>query len=148
MSTDARVTKDLIETLEDGVKGFESAAQKLEESGRSEVAREFRRFGEQRRKFSTELEALAARYGDDIDESGSVAGAIHRGWMAVKDALSGDDIEGVLDAAEQGEDHAVSEYEKALAENISAELRSTVTRQFQEVKQAHDVVRGLRNAHA
>lgn len=146
MSTDERVTKDIIETLEDGRKGFESAAERLREAGRNDVAAEFMRYSAQRREFATELENMAAVYGDDIDESGSVAAAVHRGWMAVKDMLSGDDVDGLLDAAEQGEDHAVTEYEKALGEEISDGLRAVLSRQFAEVQAAHQSVRSLRNA--
>lgn len=101
-----------------------------------------------RGEFSAELESMAAAYGDDIDEDGSAGGAIHRGWMAVKDAISGSDPSGVLDAAEQGEAHAVSEYQDALGKDISPELRSVVERQFAAVQQAHDEVTSLRNPHA
>ena len=148
MSTDSRVTKDLMQTLEDGKDGFTRAADKLAESDRPDLSTKMRAYADQRAAFSTELETLAATYGDDIDESGSVAGAIHRGWMSVKDAISGSDPDGVLDAAEQGEDHAVSEYEDALGKDISPELREVVQRQFTGVKQAHDEVRALRDALA
>lgn len=147
-STDERVTIDLIETLEDGKTGFAKAAEKLADTDRADLAASFQSYSRQRAEFATELRDLAARYGDDIDESGSVAGAVHRGWMAVKDALSGDDPQGVLDAAEQGEDHAVAEYEKALKEDLSPHLRSVVERQYGDVKAVHDAVRNLRNAHA
>ncbi len=146
MSTDAQVTKDLIETLRDGERGFADAADKLEESDRPDLASTFRRYSSQRSEFANELEEMAAAYGDDIDESGSVAAAVHRGWMSVKDAVSGSSPSGVLDAAEQGEDHAVSEYEKARSADISAELRTTVERQYVQIQAAHDDVRNLRNA--
>jgi uncharacterized protein (TIGR02284 family) len=146
MSTDAKVTRDLIETLKDGERGFADAADKLRSSERSDLATTFRRFSTERAQFAAELESMAAAYGDDIDESGSAAAAVHRGWMAVKDAISGSSPSGVLDAAEQGEDHAVAEYDKALEEDISADLRATVTRQRTAVKAAHDEVRGLRDA--
>ena len=148
MSTDRRVTKDLIETLEDGKAGFASAADKLAETDRPELAIKMRELSDQRARFSAELEAMAADYGDDIDEDGSVAATVHRFWMGVKDAMSGSDPEGVLDAAEQGEDHAVSEYEDALSKDISPNLRIVVERQFAEVRRAHDDVKALRNAHA
>ena len=149
MSTDERVTKDVIETLEDGREGFASAADKLADSVRADLVPRFREWSSQRAQFADELRSMAASYGDDIDESGSVAAAVHRGWMAVKDALSGDDPEGVLDAAEQGEDHAVSEYEKALGDNdISPNLRRVLERQFADVKAVHDQVRALRNVHS
>jgi uncharacterized protein (TIGR02284 family) len=148
MSTDRRVTKDLIETLEDGKDGFARAADKLADSDQPELSARMRTFSDQRAAFSAELEQMAAAYGDDIDENGSVGGTIHRGWMAVKDAIAGSDPEGVLDAAEQGEDHAVSEYQDALGKDISPELRTVVERQFAAVQQAHDEVKSLRNAHA
>ena len=91
---------------------------------------------------------MAKSYGDDADESGSLAGKLHRGWLSLKDALSGSDPHGVLDAAEQGEDHAVGEYDKALKEDISAPLRAVVERQAVGVRAGHDEVRALRDIHS
>ena len=145
MSVDAAVTKDLIETLEDGREGFAQGAEKLDDSD-SELAAIFRRFSAQRASFLTELQDLARSYGDRIDESGSVAATLHRGWMSLKDALTGSSPSGVLDAAEQGEDHAVKEYDKALGSELSPELRAVVERQSAEVRAAHDEVRSLRDS--
>lgn len=148
MSTDEEVTKDLVETLEDGKEGFAKGAEKLESSNNSAEAALFHRLSAQRGTFSTELQSIAANYGDNVDEGGSLAGKLHRGWMSLKDALAGSDPDGVLDAAEQGEDHAVSEYEKALKADISQPLRAIVERQAAEVKQAHDQVKALRDANS
>ncbi len=147
MSTDEAVSKDLIETLEDGREGFTKGAEKLRDSDTPQLADTFTRFAEQRAKFSAELRSMASAYGDDIQESGSVAATLHRGWLSLKDALAGSDPKGVLDAAEQGEDHAVKEFQKALDADISAGLREVVERQLVEVKAAHDDVRSLRDAH-
>ncbi|MEO6571185.1 MAG: PA2169 family four-helix-bundle protein [Ilumatobacteraceae bacterium] len=147
-STDEKVTIDVIQSLEDGKSGFEKAAEKLTESTRPELAAKMTEYAGQRSRFATELRDLAAQYGDDIEKEGSVAGAMHRGWMAVKDAISGDDPEGVLDAAEQGEDHAVSEYKDALDEDISPRLRTVLERQYADVKAAHDSVKMLRNTNS
>ena len=146
MSNDAKVTKNIIEALEDGKKGFANAADKLADSNRADLAPTFRQFSEQRAGFAAELTSMAAAYGDDIDESGSVKGTIHRGWMAVKDALSGSDPDGILDAAEQGEDHAVDSYKKALEEDISPDLKDVLRRQMGTVQATHDQVKALRNA--
>ena len=148
MSTDAAVTKDLMQILEDGKEGFHKAAEKLESTDRADLAVHFRRFGDERARFYEELQGLAASYGDGISESGSVVGTLHRTWMSLKDALAGSDPHGVLDAAEQGEDHAVATFEKALTEDISGPLRTVVERQYAAVKAAHDEVRSLRNATA
>jgi len=148
MSTDSKVTKDLIQTCRDGQEGFAKGAEKLAQDGREDLAARFREFSNQRAEFAAELEQLGAQYGEDDSTSSSVAGAIHRGWLTVKDTISGSNPEGVLDAAEQGEDHAKSEYRKALDEDISASLRTVVERQYTGVQTAHDTVRDLRDAHA
>ena len=76
LSTDAKVTKDLVQTCKDGEEGFAKAAAKLAESGRDDLANQFREFSQQRGRFATELEGLAANYGDDAEKSSSVATAI------------------------------------------------------------------------
>jgi uncharacterized protein (TIGR02284 family) len=145
-STDEKVTKDLIETLEDGRVGFAKGAEKLKADGNPAFAQKFSELSAQRARFAEELRELARQYGDEIDEDGSMLGALHRGWMTIKDAVAGDDPEGVLDAAEQGEDHAKSEYADALKADISAHLRTVVERQAREVQAAHDEVKALRDS--
>ena len=68
--------------------------------------------------------------------------------MAVKDAVTGSDAGAVLDVAEQGEDHAVAEYERALdSDELSIDLRDVIQRQYASVKAAHDEVRTLRDSN-
>ncbi|MCU1370449.1 MAG: hypothetical protein JWO77_1643 [Ilumatobacteraceae bacterium] len=148
MSNDAAVTQDLIQTLEDGKDGFAKGADKLEKDGETTLASAFRELGAARGVMSDELQTIAAGYGDQMEESGSVAAKAHRGWMAVKDAIAGSDADGVLDAAEQGEDHAVSEFEKALESDISPEFKPVVQRQLDEVRAARDQVKSLRSSRS
>ena len=86
---------------------------------------------------------MGHEYGDDVDESGSVAATVHRGWISLKDALTGDDAGSVLGAAVTGEDHAVSEYEKAEKADLSAGFRAVVTRQHAAIVAARDEVKAL-----
>jgi uncharacterized protein (TIGR02284 family) len=148
MSNDAAVTHDLIQTLQDGKDGFSAGAEKLAADGDADVAATFTTLGTQRTEMYGELQRIAASYGDQIDSSGSVAAKVHRGWMSLKDALAGSDPDGVLDAAVQGEDHAVSEYEKALAADISPEFKLVVERQLATVRSARDQVAALRDARS
>jgi uncharacterized protein (TIGR02284 family) len=143
MSTDESVTKDLLETLEDGKEGFTKGAEKLGELGAADHVATFQGFAEQRAQFADELQGMAHAYGDDPDRSGSVAGTFHRGWMTLKDALTKDTPKSILDVAEQGEDHAVKEYEKAMSEDISTDLRTVVQRQLDEVRTARDTIKSL-----
>jgi uncharacterized protein (TIGR02284 family) len=146
MSADEKVAKDLVETLKDGRNGFASAAEKLRDSDSPEVAATLERLSEQRAGFVRDIVAMGHEYGDDVDESGSVAATLHRGWISLKDALTGDDASGVLGAAVTGEDHAVSEYEKALEEDdLSDGFRTLVRQQHAAIVTARDEVKALQN---
>lgn len=146
MSDDAKAAKDLVETLKDGQKGFASAAEKLRDSDRAEWATVLERTAQQRTEFANEIVGLGHAYGDDVDESGSALAALHRGWLSLKDAVTGDDAGAVLGAAVTGEDHAVSEYEKALEQDLSAGFREVVSRQHAAVVASRDEIKALQLA--
>jgi uncharacterized protein (TIGR02284 family) len=146
MSDDAKTAKELVETLKDGERGFASAAEKLRDGDRPEWATTLQRLSEQRAGFRREIVEMGHDYGDDVDESGSVAANLHRGWISLKDALTGDDAGSVLGAAVTGEDHAVSEYEKAEKADLSAGFRAVVTRQHAAIVAARDEVKALQVA--
>ena len=145
MSADEKVAKELVETLKDGRTGFASAAEKLRDSESPEAAATLQRLSEQRAGFANEIVALGHEYGDDVDESGTMTAALHRGWISLKDALTGDDASGVLGAALTGEDHAVSEYEKALEEDLSDGFRAVVQQQHTAIVAARDEVKALQH---
>lgn len=146
MSDDEKAAKELVETLRDGEKGFAAAADKLRDGDRPEWANVLQRLSEQRAQFSREIIELGHAYGDDVDESGTAAAALHRGWIALKDAVTGDDAGSVLGAAVTGEDHAVSEYEKALEQDLSAGFREVVSRQHHAVVVARDEIKALQSS--
>src|SRR4051794_34295120 len=66
----------LIETCKDGQNGFQQAAEGVE---RSDLKSLFYEFSQQRAQFAGELQSLVQGLGGDPENSGSVAGAIHRG---------------------------------------------------------------------
>ncbi len=146
MSNDEHICNNLIHTLEDGKNGFESAAAKLADDGRPDVAAKFAFFATERREMATELERIAASYGDDPAKTGTVTGAVHRGWMGLKDALTGKDPDSVIASAERGEDHAMEQYRDAVKADISPEFKAIVTRQMTKVEQAHDYVSTLKKS--
>ena len=143
-SLDKNITTNLIQTLEDGRKGYAEAASKLADSDWANLTPMFNAFSTQRAKFSAELESLAAAYGDDIDESGSVLATAHRGWMSIKDLFAGSSPDGVLDAVEQGETYALEQFSDALRQDVSPRLRIVIERQFSEIQKALAEVTAIR----
>ncbi|MDB5333697.1 MAG: hypothetical protein JWP03_4848 [Phycisphaerales bacterium] len=138
----ASTLNDLIETLKDGQKGFETAAGDVKDARVKSV---FQEFAQQRSRFAGELQAEVSRMGGEVEKTGSATAAMHRGWIDLKSALGGGE-KSILNEAERGEDVAVKTYEKALNGDLSPDVAGVVRRQYGEVKRAHDRVRELRDS--
>ncbi|MHB8666033.1 MAG: ferritin-like domain-containing protein [Burkholderiales bacterium] len=131
----------LIEISRDGQKGFQEASDKIE----SPQIKEFcSKQSMARAQFVGELQPQVRTLGGEPEKTGSVAAALHRGWIGLTSSLGGGD-HAILVATETGEDYAVGEYRKALDQNLPAPVRKIVERQFQSVKRAHDKVKGMRD---
>src|SRR5580692_3764534 len=88
---------DLIETCKDSQEGFHSAAEKLKDP---DIHTLFLQLYLQRSEFAGALQAEVTRIGDEPVTSGSIAGAIHRGWVGLKTALAADTDYAILEEAE------------------------------------------------
>ena len=136
---------DLIETLKDGQEGFKQAAEAVKDPQLKSL---FSEYSLQRAKFSGELQSEAIGLGEsNPEDSSSTAGTMHRTWINLKSAITSGDDHAVLAECERGEDSAVAEYKKAMEdEDLSAPIRETISRQFTDVKNAHDRIKALRDA--
>ncbi len=145
-STDdvASTLNGLIETCKDGEQGFRSAAEGVKDPN---LQRLFQSYSEQRAQFASELQTEVKRLAEDPVDSGHVTGALHRGWLNIKAAVSGNDEGAIISECERGEDVAVRNYREALEKGLPGNIQIIVERQFLEVKQAHDQVRSLEQAH-
>jgi uncharacterized protein (TIGR02284 family) len=145
MTNTVSVLNDLIETSKDGEQGFLKAANdatdpklKVLLTGRAEECAHAAR----------ELQARVVALGGKPEDKGSVSGALHRGWVDVKAALSSRDNHAILSECERGEDVAKKRYREALDKELPADIRSLVELQFQGVLQNHDRIRELRDQYA
>jgi uncharacterized protein (TIGR02284 family) len=82
-----------------------------------------------------------------LEKSGSVAAALHRGWISIREAITGRDDMAILEECERGEDYAKAQYRKALEQELPAAAREVVQRQYQGVIANHDKVRALRDKY-
>ncbi|MGH7324259.1 MAG: ferritin-like domain-containing protein [Candidatus Rokuibacteriota bacterium] len=139
------VLNNLVETCRDGQEGFRTAAEHVKDPQLKQL---FMTYAQQRAQFITELQGEIRRLGDDPDRSGSVAGALHRGWMNIRSAVSGGDDRAIVAEAERGEDAAKTAYEDALQRGLPTAARGLVEQQYARVTEAHDRVRALRERAA
>ena len=103
-------------------------------------------YSAQRRDFANDLQNLVASFGDRPAQSGSVAGAMHRGWINLRDALTTRDAYAILAECERGEDSAVAEYRKAAEAGLPAEFDQVIESQFAAVQATHDRIKSLRDS--
>jgi uncharacterized protein (TIGR02284 family) len=136
------VLNQLLETARDGEKGFNDAA---ESTDNPDLRATLQGFAAQRAAFVTELTQLIQSVGGDPHDTGHIAGAVHRGWMNVKEAFSKREDKAILEECERGEDYAKKSFTEALDEPLPENIRTVVQRMASEVKMAHDRVRGLRD---
>ena len=134
---------NLIETCKDGQEGFQQAAEGVQNSQLKSL---FYEFGQQRAQFAGELQGLVREIGGDPETSASTAGALHRGWINIKSAITGQDDQAILNECERGEDVAKNAYKDALEETLPANISSVVSEQYAAVQAAHDQIKSLRDS--
>ncbi|HEX8138305.1 MAG TPA: PA2169 family four-helix-bundle protein [Pyrinomonadaceae bacterium] len=135
---------DLIETCRDGQQGFQTAAEGVKSGDLKTL---FLNYAQQRAQFIAELQTEVRQLGGKPEETGSVAGSLHRGWLNIKAAVTGQDEKAVISEVERGEDTSVASYREALGkEELPADIRAIVERQLAAVKEAHDRVRAIEQA--
>jgi uncharacterized protein (TIGR02284 family) len=91
---DVSALHTLIKTTIDSAKGFEESA---DHSGSGRFASIFREFAQDRRRVVTGLQEQVRALGEEPENDGSLAGAAHRAFIHLKDAVaSRDDKAGQL----------------------------------------------------
>ena len=131
--------KDLQQTLADGVEGFSTAAKSVKDTDLKIL---FEGFAAERQEMADEL----AAYSDSPEhESATITGALHRGWIDLKSAITAGDDHAILAECERGEDHAVAAFEKAVEDCAVLEAGSTVSSIATRILAVHNQVKALRD---
>jgi uncharacterized protein (TIGR02284 family) len=141
-STPTAVLNELIQTSQDGRKGFAEAAERVHNPALKTL---FSDRAAECARAAVELQELVSALGGEPEHGGTVAGAMHRGWVKVKSAVTDPD-QAALEEVERGEDHAKAVYAKALKADLSGPMRAVVEKQYQGVLRNHDRVRNLRDS--
>jgi uncharacterized protein (TIGR02284 family) len=133
----------LIELARDATDGFRAAADAVRDPA---LARLFATYAQQRADFVRELEDQVRRLGGVPQQRGSVSGAVHRGFINIRAAVSGRDERAMLSEAERGEQVALSTYDEVLQQSLPQDVRNVITRQARRVKETYDALRDLDRA--
>lgn len=134
---------DLIETCRDGQEGFKTAAEGVKDN---QIKSLFLNYAQERAKICQDLTREVEKFGGKPEEHGHVSAALHRGWLNIKQAVTGKDEKAVVDEAEHGEDVTLEHFQNALQENLPQDVRSLIEREYTLVKQAHDRISALKKS--
>jgi uncharacterized protein (TIGR02284 family) len=136
------VLNELVQTCEDGAQGYKKAAEDVEESSLKTL---FTTYSSQRAKFAAELRSAIEAHGGKAAASGHAAGALHRGWMGLKEAIGNKD-KAIIDECEAGEDAAIKAYKEAFAKNLPGAAGELVNRQYAGIQEGHNTLRNLKHS--
>jgi conserved hypothetical protein len=139
----ASVLNSLIEICKDGQEGYQDAAERVTNVDYKSL---FTELASQRQLFIGELRRLVMAQGESVEDSGSIAGAVHRGWLDLKAAVTSGDEHALLEECERGEDFAVARYRVALEhDELPENIQRMIAQQYSGVQAAHDRVKELRD---
>ncbi|ANY19215.1 hypothetical protein A6F68_00686 [Tsuneonella dongtanensis] len=142
--TDTTTLNTLIATLIDSVNGYQKAAADTENARFAEM---FNARAQERQAAVSKLQAAVARMGGNPEDDGTTAGAIHRGWINLKEAVVGRDDEAIVNSVESGEDYLKEKFETALKhKDLPADARMAVEEAWTSVKAGHDQMSQLKHA--
>ena len=137
--TERATLNRLVETCRDGERGFRYAANHVADPA---VKALFLEIATQREQFAEALLPHAHRLGGAAEGDGSVAGALHRGWMTLRDTLTPHDDVAMINEAERGERAALAAYRDALESPLPPESRDLIELQCAQIE---DTQRRLTN---
>ena len=141
------VLNDLIEINNDRIAGFEKASKDLDNND-TDLKSVFDSLISDSQKNVTELTAAVVTAGGQPETGTSGSGALHRAWIDVKATFSGHDRHSVLAECERGEDAIKKAYTDALEENnLSADVRSLLLNQQNNVVTGHNKIKALRDSN-
>lgn len=114
----------------DAEEGFLNAAKNVKNS---ELESQFTDYARQHARFAAELQAEIERLGANPPDRGTAGGALHRGWMDLKSALTGNSAEAMLSSCESGEDSALAAYDQAEADIGTGRTFTLMQKQREQV---------------
>lgn len=135
---EALVLNDLLHITNDRIEGFSKVEGKVWENY-PDVKSEYARLNSLSRVMKNELIDLIQEDGEEVDDSPSVAGAIHRTWIDIKNSFTlGNREESTIENVIFGEKAAVDAYQSAIdSGKLSQESLDIVSEHLKNIKDSY-----------
>ncbi|REC44228.1 PA2169 family four-helix-bundle protein [Chryseobacterium pennipullorum] len=107
------VLNDLLNITNDRIEGFSKVEDKVWDT-HTGLKKDYDQMVSQSQTMKTDLIGLIRERGGDVDNTASMAGALHRAWIDVKNSFAMDKDESTLENVVFGENAAIKAYQDAL----------------------------------
>lgn len=133
--------QELLEKNYDAQKGFTKA---MEDAKNPRLKGFLQQQAAQKSRFTNELTHEIRNLNEEPKDSGSFSGDLHRTWIDIKSAVSGNEDEAVLEECIRGEKASWEEYENKLnKENFPPNISSVLQKQASEINATLSKVKTL-----
>ncbi len=133
--------QELLEKNYDAQKGFAKA---MEDAKNPRLKTFLQQQAAQRSRFTNELTQEIRNLNEEPKDSGSFTGDLHRTWIDIKSALSGNEDEAVLEECIRGEKASWDEYSNKLEdENFPPNISNVIQKQASEIHNTISKVKTL-----
>ena len=124
---------ELITKNYDAEKGYKEASEKIEHQSLKSY---FDNQAQNRYDFGHQIKALISKYGGEPEKGTSIAGDLHRTWIAIRDAFTNGD-HAIYAEAIRGEEAFSAEYGEMLKDEVlPSDVRNLVQTQKNSVDKA------------
>lgn len=110
----AEILNDVTKTLIDSQKGYENAAEAVDQSYALRNA--FQERAQQRAQLVNQFQSQVRSYGEEPETDGGIAGSAHRAWQDFTSMFQSDE-KAALNAIDDGEEYLVEQIEGKLKED-------------------------------
>jgi len=134
---------DLIEVIDNRIKGYDIASKETKEFDLKNI---FHEIATKSKKLKKELIPIVLKYGGKIEKGTNDSGKVYKAWMDIKTALTGKNRKAILNSCEFGEDVAYSIYKSTLRNNkFPSGVKSVIEKQKTLLKIDHDKIKTMRD---
>ena len=132
--------QNLYTRLIDSRDGYEQA---MERTDSQQLRTLFTDMIERRTRNASQIRTYLAQQGIEMDEDGSLLAAAHRGFLSVKDAITGAGDEAVIEEVIRGEETLQDAYDKAISDATGGDPEyQFLVQQYEELKSKIAELRG------
>ncbi len=133
--------QDLLEKNYDAEKGFTKA---MKDAKNKNLKHFLMKQAAQRSRFANELTQELRNLNEEPKESGSFTGDLHRAWIDIKSAVTGNEDEAVLEECIRGEKASAEEYKEKLTKySFPPKIETVLQKQSAEIHQTLSQVKRL-----